>query len=240
MRLEFYDYESILNLESGSQQILESKLPEFSLDSLNENIDTYKSDFEMQKYIENVVQDKVTSWYKSWEELFLDNCKFSSHELIDQPLVFFFIISSEDERPDDEITKLCNLKSTITRYKESVYDSDYPHIYLVLHDKSHSVSVDVASMQLDRLRKKFGKGINQCEMMSMQFTPDEDQNEKDIWANYRRHSKLIGLNMLDTYDRRDLLTINDRAAMKLFMRDLITDKLIPFVASKIRQAEQLI
>ena len=194
----------------------------------------------MQKYVEGVVQEKVVSWYKSWEELFLDNCKFSSHELIDQPLLFFFIISSEDEKPDDEISKLWNLKSTITRYKESIYDTDYPHIYLVLHDKSHSVSIDVASMQLDRLRKKLAKGTNQWEMLSMQFTPDDEQHEKDIWANYRRHSKLIGLNMLDTYDRRDLLTINDREAMRLFMKDLIADKLIPFVASKIRQAEQLI
>ena len=238
LRLEFYDYESILNLESGSQQILESKLPDFTLDSISENIQSYQSDFEMKKYIENEIQDKVVSWYKSWEELFLDNWKFSSHELIDQPLLFFFIISAEDDKPDEEIKKLWNLKDTITRYKEKIYDADYPHVYLILHDKSQSVSLDVAAMQLDRLRKKFANGFNQCEMLSMQFTPFEEQHENDIWNNYRRHSKLIGLNMLDTYDRRDLLTINDREAMRLLMKDIIGERLVPTVASKIRQAEQ--
>lgn len=90
----------------------------------------------------------------------MDTCKFASHELIDQPLLFFYLLSAEDENLDQEIQNMYNLRASVRRYKEGTYDSDYPHVFLILHDKNHEVSFDVAMVKLDKLKKKYARGDN--------------------------------------------------------------------------------
>jgi len=55
---------------------------------------------------------------------------------------------------------MIKLKSGLERYREGSYDPDFPHVYLVLHGKNLGVSSDVATLKIEKLKKKFSKGYN--------------------------------------------------------------------------------
>lgn len=74
--------------------------------------------------------------------------------------MFFYLVSAEDENPDAEVQTLANLKSSLKRYREGTYDADFPHIYLILHDKDSEISYDVAMLKVEKLRKKYARGFN--------------------------------------------------------------------------------
>lgn len=192
--------------------------------------------------IETGLLDKAsytTQWYRKWEECFLDTCKFASHELVDQPLAFFYIISAEDENPDKEFQNLINLKSQLKRYREGTYDSDYPLVFIMLHDPNSNITADTAAMQADRLKKKYARGFNVCEMLSMSFKPNGGGNN-DIWEDHLRFNRIIETDVFDNWDRKHLLTANDRESIKFFIKEIIDEKIIGTVASKIRQYENLV
>lgn len=73
-------------------------------------------------------------------------------------------------------------------------------------------------------------------MLSMQFTSGSG-GYQDIWAQYKKHGNITGLNMLELWDRKDLLSENDRESLKYLLKDIIDDKIIQTVASKVRQCE---
>lgn len=157
LRLEFYDFESMHGFDDAYKVI------EHILQNYKPKIELEGKDWSDKKNIESELLDPVTynsQWYKKWEECFLDQCKFASHELIDQPLLFFYLVSAEDADADKEIQDMCNSKSTIKRYREGTYDGDFPHIYIMLHDKKHEVTFDVATLKLEKLKKKYARGFN--------------------------------------------------------------------------------
>lgn len=201
-----------------------------------------EKDWSEKKNIERELLDPVTYntiWYKKWEECFLETWKFGAHELVDQPLLFFYLVSAEDENPDAEIQRMCNLKSSIRRYQEGTYHSDYPHIYLMLHDKKQEVSSDVAMMKIEKLRKKYARGFNYCDIWSMDFSPGDSQGY-DEWARYLRLNRISQMSVLDSWDRKSLMTIDDKTMCKLFMKEIIDEKLINTVASKVRHYEHMV
>ena len=126
-----------------------------------------------------------SSWYKKWEDQFLDTCKFSSHELVDQPVGFFVLLSSGDDNLEDQIYYLNKVRAGIELYKNKTYDNEYPNIYLVLHDKENGVSNDVATLRIEKLKKKFVKGNHVCELISMTFSPKEE----DVSFNFKYFNK---------------------------------------------------
>ena len=109
-----------------------------------------------------------TYWYKAWEDQFLDSLKFSNHELIDQPVVFFYVLNIADDNLEDQILYLDKIKLSSPRYKEATYDNDFPHIYLFINDQSAGVSEDVALLKLEKLERKYSRGLNICHLLRIQ------------------------------------------------------------------------
>lgn len=237
LRLDFYDYESMHGFDHSNliiDHILETYKPKIALE---------EKDWSIKGNLEYDILDPqsyTTLWYQKWEEYFMDTCKFASHELVDQPLLFFYLVSASDDDIDQEIQNMYNMKSSVKRYREGTYDSDYPHIFLILHDKSTSISFDVAMVKLDKLKKKYSRGDNHCEMWSMDFLPLEGNTGYDEWEKYLRLNRMPEKNVLELWDRSRLLSINDREACRYFIKDIIDERMIPYVARKIRGYEKLV
>jgi hypothetical protein len=124
-------------------------------------------------------------------------------------LLFFFLVSAEDDDIDQQLFDLQNSKSNIQRYGEKTYDPDYPHIFLLLHDKSSTVTYDVASLKLEKMRKKYAKGFNYVDIWSMNFSPSVD-NGVDDWEKYLKLNRVQHLDVFEMWDRKQLLTIDDK------------------------------
>jgi len=65
-------------------------------------------------------------------------------------------------------------------------------------------------------------------------------NAPDIWQKYMRGSVPEGTDLLDMDDRRTLLTSDDREIFHCIIKDIINDKILPFIASKVRHFEHAV
>jgi hypothetical protein len=70
----------------------------------------------------------------------------------------------------------------------------------------------------------------------MQFSPRQEE-EKDDWIKYLKMNRIKKTDILESWDRKNLLSFDDKEMCKLFMKEVIDEKLIPTVAAKIRQYE---
>lgn len=73
-------------------------------------------------------------------------------------------------------------------------------------------------------------------MWTMQFSPRKEE-EKDEWAKYLKINRIKKTDILESWDRKNLLSFDDKEMCKLFMKEVIDEKLIPTVAAKIRHYE---
>lgn len=80
-----------------------------------------------------------------------------------------------------------------------------------MHDTNGTCSQDEATMKLEKLQKKYEKGFNLVEMWSMDFSPNSGGSGFDDWQDYLRLNRIHHPDVFETWDRKKLLTIDDRA-----------------------------
>jgi hypothetical protein len=52
------------------------------------------------------LESKLTPWFSKWKRWFLDKNRFNEHELVDQPIAFFFFVMADDPDPLKTIERL--------------------------------------------------------------------------------------------------------------------------------------
>jgi hypothetical protein len=154
-------------------------------------------------------------------------------------LLFFFLVSAEDDDIDQQLHDLQTSKNNIQRYGEKTYDPDYPHIFLLIHDKGGSVSHDVASIKLEKMRKKYAKGFNYVDIWSMNFSPIANTGIDD-WEKYLKLNRIQQLDVFEMLDRKQLLNIDEKEICRYFIKELIDQKLMIIVGSKVRNFEHIV
>lgn len=73
----------------------------------------------------------------------------------------------------------------------------------------------------------------------MDFTPSE-QNGVDFWQKYLRLNRIQDTDVFEIWDRKNLLSLDDKEACRYFIKDIIDEKLLPVIADKIRQYENMV
>jgi hypothetical protein len=92
-----------------------------------------------------ILQEEITPWYERWREMFIETTKFSDHELVEQPIAFYYFLTTTEQDVLVTAQQLINKLGSFKQYKEKIYDSTVPKIFFVLHDLSQSVKADVAA-----------------------------------------------------------------------------------------------
>jgi len=63
------------------------------------------------------------------------------------------MISAEDEDIDKQLQFLQNSKNSIKRYNDRIYDPDFPHIFILMHNNAGDCSHDEAIVKLEKMQK---------------------------------------------------------------------------------------
>lgn len=66
------------------------------------------------------LHSKMTPWFSRWKRWFLDKTRFNDHELIDQPIAFFFMVMADDPDPLRTIENL--RKKLPSQYSNLIYN----------------------------------------------------------------------------------------------------------------------
>lgn len=74
----------------------------------------------------------------------------------------------------------------------------------------------------------------------MDFSPDTGCSGVDDWEPYLRMNRIHHTDVFETWDRKRLLTIDDRATCRYFVKDIIEEKLLMMLGSKVRNFEHLV
>ena len=70
-------------------------------------------------------QSMLTPWYHRWRKWFLDKTRFKDHELLDQPVAFFYFVLADEPAPLRSIDQM--RKDLPGQYKSHVYQEGRPH-----------------------------------------------------------------------------------------------------------------
>ena len=63
-----------------------------------------------------------TPWFQKWKKWFLEKTRFNEHELIDQPIAFFFMVMVDD--PDVLRTIEIMRKELPSQYRNSIFNDN--------------------------------------------------------------------------------------------------------------------
>ena len=61
----------------------------------------------------------LTPWFHRWKKWFLDKTRFRDHELVDQPIAFFYFLMADEPDPLGSIAKM--KKDLPSQYKNQIY-----------------------------------------------------------------------------------------------------------------------
>ena len=66
--------------------------------------------------------EQLTPWFFKWKRQFLQQTMFADHELFNQPIAFFYMISATEGDPLTVIDILKRADNLPSMYKEGLYD----------------------------------------------------------------------------------------------------------------------
>lgn len=94
--VNFYDSDDVDGFSAQAEQELAEHIidksgfqPNISLEGKN-----WASRAVLEEHL--LTYEGFTPWFGKWREFYIESCRFSHHELIDQPYGFFFVLSTSD------------------------------------------------------------------------------------------------------------------------------------------------
>ena len=69
-------------------------------------------------------QEQLTPWFSKWKKQFLQTTKFTDHDLLQQPIAFFYFIAASELDPLGTIDILKRADHLPGLYKEGIYDDN--------------------------------------------------------------------------------------------------------------------
>lgn len=96
MKLNFYDNWDLEGFSSNQerdlfQHICENYMPSIPLEG---------KDWTKREVIEENILNRpyhgTTPWFGKWKEFLIESTRFQSHELVDQPVAFFFCLTTAE------------------------------------------------------------------------------------------------------------------------------------------------
>ena len=186
-RVDFYDADNYKpipfnNFKPLTEQVLLDKYisPEWSLNEevlSKENPDIYLS--KLQSY--------SLPWYQAYENICFEFMRFFEYEQYQQPLLYIYICSI-----DDDVNAINFDKDLPLLISDGIYNRRMPRVIIILHDQLEQVSKSKSEEHMKRFQQKFGTyllwNINSHE-------PNKDKPLDDIWRNY--------LHYIDSYNIKD-------------------------------------
>ena len=138
---------------------------------------------------------KLTPWYHRWKKWFLDKTRFKDHELLDQPVAFFYFVTADEPDPLRSIELM--KKDLPNQYKTNVYQEGTPHntqefVFVLNHHAGGSTTFQEA---VHTLGQRFPQNMIFEIPMSDRGKAGLENQAEDLWVD--KYIDLDARNLID-------------------------------------------
>lgn len=126
MKLNFYDKWDLNGFGMEHEQELFKHVCDNYIPSIILEGKDWTSKACIEENLLNVPYQGTTPWFGKWREFFIETTKFQTHELVDQPVAMFFMLTTTEPNIQNQVKYLNQLINNFDQYKYKIYNSDVP------------------------------------------------------------------------------------------------------------------
>ncbi|KAL8966303.1 MAG: hypothetical protein Q9197_006061 [Variospora fuerteventurae] len=187
--------------------------------------------------VSNQVERQSLEWTSSTYNLYLRQLLHETllvpHETFTHPVACLIAVSSRSQRPLEMIRQLYSATGRSNPKIPAWVGVDYLRYYVLVHDEDRD-DISTSTALFDLMKRHFGL---HCCLLRLRSKPCASINEDRVsmprcrWISLEED--LAGIGETDVLDARKWLFASDAASVKGFIRELVTQSIIPFMEGRI-------
>ncbi|KZF23231.1 hypothetical protein L228DRAFT_260082 [Xylona heveae TC161] len=193
----------------------------------------YITDYLNYQDLSSQSSSSISPFFSLYLRRLLSAIPLTPHETFSHPVACVIAISSRNPSPIESLRQLYNTTSQGEKKLPVWVNNDYLRYYVLVHDEDKD-DIAKSTVLFDQMKRHFGLHCHLLRLRSSQCLPTDDDSVRLPICNWisaaeelaeiqrREHSE-------DIEDPRPCLFDSDATAVRTFVREMVTQSIVPFM-----------